>query len=115
MPASKFTPENRTALVDHTAAGLSLADASRAALIRPKTVKSWLTRGRREASGPYAQFVADVERARAEAERARQVPLSEPELRLAVSEMAKRGSVRAARVYWEMLHSPRLAGVRTKP
>ena len=56
MSATRFVPEVRSALIENTAAGVSLADAANAASVRPKTVKDWLTRGRREDSGPYRDF-----------------------------------------------------------
>jgi DNA-directed RNA polymerase specialized sigma24 family protein len=45
MSASKFTRENRGALIERTAAGVPLTDAARALDLRVKTVKGCLTRG----------------------------------------------------------------------
>jgi DNA-directed RNA polymerase specialized sigma24 family protein len=43
VSASKFTPEARGAVLERTAAGLSLRDACRAIGLREATVKGWLT------------------------------------------------------------------------
>ena len=69
MSASKFTPEVRGALLERTAAGVSLPDACRALDLRLATVKAWLTRGRREGTGDYAEFAAAVDEAREAARR----------------------------------------------
>ena len=103
MAASKFTDECRSALLERIRIGVSLPDACRAAGVRHKTVKGWLTRGRREGDGEYAWFTLDVERAREEAEQALQIPMTEPEHRLAVSELGRAGSVAALKLYWEIL------------
>ena len=64
MSATRFVPEVRSALIESTAAGVSLADAANAANVRPKTVKDWLTRGRREDDGPYRDFARAIDEAR---------------------------------------------------
>ena len=102
MSASKFTPESRGALIERTAAGVSLADAARATGIREATVKSWLTKGRRDSSGEYVEFAAAIEEAR-ESARSRPDPMDADELARVVSEMARKGSVTAAKLRWEML------------
>jgi transposase len=102
VSASKFTPEVRGALIERTGLGLSLADACRSVGVREATVKGWLTRGRREGSGDYAEFVAAIERAR-EAARERPDPMDADELARVVSEMARKGSVQAAKLRWDML------------
>jgi transposase len=104
VSASKFTPETRGALIERTAAGVSLADASRAVGIREATVKSWLSRGRREGSGDYADFARAISEARAAA-KSRAVPMDEAELAQVVSRMARAGSVQAAKLRWEMLRT----------
>jgi hypothetical protein len=109
MARSKFTDEYRSALLDRIRVGVSLPDACRATGVRHKSVKSWLTRGRREDDGEYAGFAADVERAREEAERGRQTPMTEAEHRLAVSELGRAGSVSALKLYWEILLEDRRA------
>ena len=102
MSASKFTPEIRGALLERIAAGVSLSDAARAAEVREATVKGWLTRGRREASGDYSDFARRVDEARAAAEE-RPEPMGTDELAIVVSEMVRKGSVQAAKLRWEML------------
>ncbi len=69
MSATKFTPENRGALLERTAAGVSLTDACCALDLRKATVKGWLTRGRREQSGEYADFARRMDAARESAKR----------------------------------------------
>jgi transposase len=102
VSASKFTPEVRGALIERTAAGVSLPDAARAIGIREATVKSWLTKGRRERSGEYAEFASAIEEARAAAS-SRPGPMEGGELAAVVSEMARKGSVQAAKLRWQML------------
>jgi hypothetical protein len=103
MAASKFTDEYRSGLLERIRIGVSLPDACRAVGVRHKTVKAWLTRGRREEEGEYARFALDVEQARDKAGRARQVPMTEAEHRLAVSDAGRAGSVAALKLYWEIL------------
>lgn len=102
MSASKFTAEARGGLVERAAAGVSLPDSCRAVGLRLDTAKAWITRGRRETGGPYAEFVADLDAARAVAAE-RPEPLTEDELREAVSGMVRKGSVAAAKLYWQIL------------
>ena len=102
LSGSKFTPAARGALLERTAAGVSLPDACRALELRLATVKAWLTRGRREGTGEYAEFAAAVEEAR-EAAKSRPEPMDEDELAVVVSEMTRKGSVQAAKLRWEML------------
>ena len=92
MSASKFTAETRGALVERTAAGVSLPDACRALELREQTVKSWLQRGRQESNGPFAEFVAAIEDARV-ASAARPGPMDAAELACVVSQAARAGSV----------------------
>jgi hypothetical protein len=103
MSASKFTPEHRQGLLERTAQGVALADACRAEDLRLNTVKSWLHRGRQEDEGPYADFAAGIEQARAAASAA--APMDADELAQVVSQMARKGSVQAAKLRWEMLRA----------
>jgi hypothetical protein len=105
VSASKFTPEVRRALVERTAQSLSLADACRSEGLRLNTVKGWLRRGRREDSGPYADFAQAIEQARARSA-SRPEPMDADELAQVVSQMARKGSVQAAKLRWEMLRAP---------
>jgi transposase len=102
VSVSKFTPENRGALLERFAAGLSLRDAARAADLSQQTVKGWLARGRKESEGEYHDFARAVEEARSSAA-ARPAPMDAAELAQVVSKMARAGSVQAAKLRWEML------------
>jgi hypothetical protein len=102
MSASKFTPTTRGALIERTAAGVSLPDACRALDLRLATVKGWITRGHREKAGAYTDFASAVEAAR-DAAHSRPEPMDEDELARVVSGMARGGSVQAAKLRWEML------------
>lgn len=101
---SKFTPETRQKLVAFASEGLSIRDAARSADVRDKTVRGWLSKGRAEASGPYADFAGAFDDARmsfAEQE----LPMTRDELVLQISRAAKRGSVQAQKLYWEVLQT----------
>ena len=102
MSASKFIPEIRGGLLERTAAGVPLADAARSVGVREATVKSWLTKGRREQSAEYADFTSAIEDAR-EAASSRPEPMDEDELAVVVSVMARKGSVQAAKLRYAML------------
>jgi len=101
---SRFTPEIRGGLIERAAAGVSLRDACRALDVRASTVKGWITRGRREAEGAYADFVGALEEARQEA-RDRPGPMTRDELRCEVARSARAGSVQAMKLAWEMLRA----------
>jgi len=107
--ASKFTPEARGALLDLLADGLSLKDACREVSIREKTVKGWLTRGRKEDAGDYAEFAAAVDASRQDASDFEE-PMTEDELKVVVSRSAKKGSVAAQKLLWEMLRAHKEPG-----
>ncbi len=81
--------------------------------LRLNTAKSWISRGRRDADGPYAAFVTALEAARQEAID-RPEPLTEDEHRRLVSGMVRQGSVAAAKLYWQMLATDR-AGEEVNP
>lgn len=104
MASSKFTPEVRGALLGLLADGLVLKDACRETGVREKTVKGWLTRGRKEDEGDYAEFAAAVDASRQDAVDFEE-PMDEAELKLAVSRAAKKGSVAAQKLLWEMLRA----------
>ena len=105
MSASKFTPQNRAALLERTTAGVSLTDAARTIGIREATVKGWVTRGRREGSGDYAEFVAALDTARQEA-KDRPGPLTREEFDLRLSYAVRGGSVAAMKLWAELHVSP---------
>ena len=109
MTVSKFTPENRETFAALTEDGLTIADAARATGIGEKTAKRWLARGRRETSGAYADFADAVDRAR-EARDQAEPPLDPAELKAVVSRAAKKGSVQAMKLYWEMIRAEEQPG-----
>lgn len=104
MAETKFTPENRAALIERTSAGISLADAARDLEIRLPTVKSWITKGRKQTSGPYFAFVIEIDAARIKAAAAPEAMTPE-EHRLKVAELCRKGSIAALKLYWEMLRA----------
>jgi hypothetical protein len=104
MAASRFTAELREELLARFAAGCSVADAARASNLREKTLKSWLTRGRRETGTEHAAFVEQVDLARAQAKAATgSGSMDLPELRRAVAKAARAGSVAAMKLMWDIL------------
>lgn len=106
--ASKFTPEVRGAVLERFAAGCTIYDTAHAVGVAEKTLKGWLTRGRREESGDYADFARRADEVRAEAKN-RPEPMTEEEHRLVVSESARKGNTQAMKLYWEMLLDDRSA------
>ena len=93
--------EQAELLVELTAAGLSLADACVQAGVPLNTVKHWLRLGRKESSGPRAEFADAIDAARAP--KLPTGPLSEQELAEVISAAARKGSVQAMRLRWEQL------------
>lgn len=85
-------------------AGLSIVDAATQVGVSERTVKNWLTRGRREPESKYGPFAVAVDGARdgpgADA------AMSRDELFVVVSRAARKGSVQAQKLYWEMLNGP---------
>lgn len=94
----KCTPEVRADIASRVEAGASLADAARAAGVHPSTVKTWMTRGRAEEIGAYAEFVAEVEAARARhAEKS--APMSRSEFQQRLDAAVRAGSVTAMKLW----------------
>ena len=89
---SKFTPYNRAAVVAHLRRGGAMAEVCRDLDVRLKTAEGWLTRGRREEQGDYADFAEKVEAAREEARRAN---LDEDDVIKLLEKAARKGSVTA--------------------
>ena len=98
MSAPKFTAETRGEILGRVAAGVSLADASRASGVRADTVRDWIARGRREDLGPYSDFEAAVADARKQAEQA-QGPMSVHEFREHLERSVRAGSVQAMKLW----------------
>lgn len=98
MAASKFTPEARGALLERFSAGLSLPEAARAVGVNEKTLKGWLTRGRREDIGAYGEFAVAVDAARADAEQ-RPAPMTAEEFQAKLDEAVRAGSVQAMKLW----------------
>ncbi len=106
MAATKFTPERRAAILERVALGISQPDIAREVGLRLPTFRSWLVRGRREQAGDYHDFVLAYDAARLES-KSRPEPMDEAELLLVVSEAARRGSVQAMKLRWEMICAER--------
>jgi transposase len=109
-----FTPEARARVLARVELGVSFEEAATAAGLKVDTVKGWLARGRREDAGAYADFAAAVAAARAVA-RARPEPMGTDELERLVSEMARAGSVQAAKLRWEMLRAASAPAASREP
>ena len=99
----KFGPEACAAIIARLEVGLSFAEAAEGAGIKLGTAQGWRARGKREDSGPYAEFTAAVEEAlhREPAPEA----MTPEEHRLKVSEVARKGNVQALKLYWEMIRT----------
>jgi len=82
---------------------VSLTDAARRVGVAERTVKHWLTRGRREPGSVYAGFLAEVEGARDGAGDVGE--MGEGEFREAVARAVREGSVPAMKLMWEMLRA----------
>lgn len=112
--ATKFTPQMRGDLIERFAAGLSVRNAADAVGLNEKTLKTWITKGRRQQDGDYASFVAQIEEAR-EIARNRPEPMDEEELAIVVSEAARAGNTQAMKLRWEMLGGKKPAEDEPKP
>ncbi|MBA3358451.1 MAG: hypothetical protein H0U20_03225 [Thermoleophilaceae bacterium] len=118
MPAraKKFTGATREAVLGAVRAGVSLEDSCRGLGVSCRTVSNWLSRGRREGSGPFADFARDVERARADHEReVAERGLGSADLLRLLERAARRGSVQAARFLVERLDRERAGGRESNP
>lgn len=102
MASSKFTPENRASILARLELGVSYRDAAAAAGIRPETARSWLTRGRKQGSGDYAEFAQAVEQARQSRDTA--PAMSSEEFREHLEAAVRGGSVQAMKL-WSDLHA----------
>jgi transposase-like protein len=100
MARSKFTPENRAVILAQLRSGGSLAGACRDVGVRLKTAEGWLTRGRRDDDGDYADFAQAVDEARVARQRAGLTP---DEFEKHLSKAVRAGSVQAMKL-WADLH-----------
>jgi len=105
VSAPKFTAETRGEILGRVAAGVSLADASRASGVRADTVRDWLARGRREDLGPYSDFEAAVADARKQARLAPD-PMSPSEFREHLERAVRAGSVQAMKLWADQFLIP---------
>jgi transposase len=103
----KLSAEITSTFADAVRAGASFEDAARVAEISHNTAKTWLTRGRK-GEKRYQPFAVAIDAARAEAAE-RPEPMDEDELLVVVSEAARRGSVQAMKLRWEMIRDSRIA------
>lgn len=103
-----FTAEARARVLARVELGVSFEEAATAAGVNAHTARAWLARGRREDSGPYADFVSAVADARAVA-RAAPAPMGADELARVVSELARAGSVAAMKLRHEILRAEAVA------
>jgi hypothetical protein len=104
MSRSLFRPEARAAIIARLEVGLTFKEAAAAAGIKVPTAQGWLARGKRETKGDYAEFADAVERAKSGPGIEAMTP---EEHRLKVSEIARRGSVQALKLYWEIIRADR--------
>jgi hypothetical protein len=98
VPASKFTYEARIAILARLEAGTTLSDAARAAGIRLPTLKRWLTRGRNERQGPYADFARAVDAAK----EASEGPMTFESFLAQLEKSVRAGNVQAMKLWWEI-------------
>jgi len=101
MAQSNFNTRS-TEVLAALRAGVSIADAARANEVTPRTIFNWIRRGREAPDGRYGGFAAAVEEIRKSRQPFRE-PLGEAELRVVVSERARRGDVGAMRLSWKIL------------
>jgi hypothetical protein len=102
---SKFTPENRGALIRATVADRPLRDTCQELGLHHDTVRGWLKRGRREQSGPYFEFALAVDLARERCRLEAAEPMDQQGLLEVTSQAARTGSVQAMKLLWEMLRA----------
>jgi|SRR5438876_10319679 len=92
-------------IIEAVRAGATIDEAARQAGKPVGTVRYWLTQGRKRPDGPYGGFAKAVDEARGErktAERALDGPLSAEEAELLLAKAARKGSVPALRLWFEM-------------
>lgn len=109
----KYTPEARASLIGSIQAGLTYEDAARAAGISMPTLKLWLKKGH-DGDPEYAGFAIAFDAAR-KAAKEQAEPMDEEELFRVVSEAARRGSVQAMKLRWEMILADRDTDATEEP
>lgn len=102
MSARRFSPDVTSAILARLEHGVSFKDAAIAEQVKPETARSWLTRGRRESTGEYADFAAAVEQARAKAEAAAAKEMTDDEFKEHLASAVRNGSVQAMKLYDEI-------------
>lgn len=109
MAQAKFNGDVRARAIEAIASGASQPDAALYASINPGTLQRWLRAGRDEPDGPYGQFAQDADAAlliaklRAAAGVDMELPMDRGELKLAVSQAARRGSVQHQKLMRDLL------------
>jgi hypothetical protein len=109
---TKFTPENRAVILTQLRNGGSLAGACRDIDVRLKTAEGWLTRGRRERDGDYADFAQAVDEARAVHERA---GMSPEDFDRHLAKAVRAGSVQAMKLWADLNLKPGGKGADDPP
>lgn len=105
MSGKHAFPSVSEGVVQAISGGASIADAAVQAGVSERTVKNWLTKGRREPGTEYAAFAERVDALRAERELPDTSRMDEDELFEVVSGACRKGSVAAMKLLWEMLRA----------
>jgi hypothetical protein len=108
MAASKFTDEVRLGILELIADGATLGEACQQNGVRLKTVKDWLTRGRkpgadeRDADAPYFDFAAAYENAKGEFKEDASKEMDEDEFLGHLTRMVRAGNINAMKLWWDV-------------
>lgn len=117
--APRFSQDIQDKLVRFAEIGVGIRDAAREIGVAEKTVKRWLLNGKRDPDNPenpYADFYKRIEEARAKFEGDGLTEEMSPEELLRVtSRAARKGSVQAQKLLWEMMGRPRFDGSPDEP
>lgn len=105
MSTKRFGPEVTKAIVARIEHGVSFKDAAVAEQVKPETARSWLTRGRGEDEGPYADFALEVEEARDRAQAAAAEEMTEEEFHRHLAKAIRNGSVQAMKLWHEIIRA----------
>lgn len=96
-------------------AGASISDASRHVGYSPRTIEKWLAAGRRDPDSKHGPFARQVEQIRAARQVSDREPLDEAELLTIASEAARKGSIPAMRLVYEILSAAEAEPVQADP